>query len=76
MKMILHHPFWDIKELLTLNGGINLEGEDDWVQAYTRYWLDHGPHPSNGLSKEIEEPNDNEFEDASNIGDANDPQAS
>jgi hypothetical protein len=79
--MMLHHPFRDVKDLLNLDG-VNLRGEDedldDWVQTYARCRSNHGPHPPDGLSKEIEVPNDDEFEDASDIGDdANDgPQAS
>jgi hypothetical protein len=78
--MMLHYPFQDIKVLLNLDG-VNLEGEDedldDWVQTYTRYRSNHSPHPPDGLSIEIEVPNDNEFKEASNIGDTDDgPQAS
>jgi hypothetical protein len=80
VKMMLHHPFRDIKDLLNLDG-TNLEGEgenaDNWVEAYARCQLNHGSHESDDLPKEIQVPDDDEFEEASNIGDADDgPQAS
>ena len=79
--MMLHHPFQDVKDLLNLDG-VNLRGEDkdldNWVQTYIYYWSNHSPYLPNGLSKEIKVPNNNKFEDTSNIRDNanNSPQAS
>lgn len=79
--MMLHHPFWVVNNLLNLDS-VNLEGEsdndvDNQVEAYTCCQLNHSSYKSDSLLREIQIPNNNEFKEASDIGDLNDsPQAS
>jgi len=68
VKMMLHHPFRDIDDLLNHEDG----KFSTWVDAYAVCRSTHGHHDPDGLPKEIQVPDDDEFEDDSCDGDADD----